>query len=438
MEMVELLKHELSAGFKDLTERWLMEAEKDGQGGKEGMLGKWEWKIREEIRPLLGAVLEGILKVSGKGYRGTQVKCRCGGEMKYQGDREVRIRTVVGNVQLKRAYYYDKRCGAGQCPLDEMYGIDKEEWSPGLRRVIAALGSEGSFDRAAELLWEVSGIEVSDKSVERVTEKVGRELEQVQQDEREERQLQMETRAEGPRRLYLEVDGGRVPTRDGWREVKLGAVFEGNEGLEGDERGETRYFGGVHDELEGFIREWRQEAEGAGAKKAKEVVGIGDGADWIWNRLSEEIPQAKQILDFYHAMEHAGAVARARWEEGSEEAKRWVEQVAERLNGGKLCVVLDELECLAREKRSYSPVARETLEYYRKNAHRMEYDRYRREGCFIGSGVIESACKHLSNQRLKIAGARWNKDKANDVLRIRIFRGNKQWENYWKRYRKSG
>jgi transposase len=40
------------------------------------------------------------------------------------------------------------------------------------------------------------------------------------------------------------------------------------------------------------------------------VVVLGDGAEWIWNRAQELFPQAIQILDLYHTMEHIWDVAR--------------------------------------------------------------------------------------------------------------------------------
>lgn len=437
MEKVERLKQEWAEGVKDLLNRWVSEIQRDMAGGEAGLLAKWELKMRDETRAFVGGIGESLLELVGKGYRGSQIPCSCGGEMKYVGDREVTIHTILGEMRMRRAYYHDSRCGRSQCPLDEAYGIEETKWSPEMRRIISLLGSEGSFESGAELLWAVTGLEVSGKSVERITEKIGRELEGEQRKERGQRQMEAEVGGDITKRVYMEVDGGKVPMREGWREVKLGAIFEGEESERGDIRGETRYFGAVHDELEEFVREWKEEAAGMGVKKREEVIVLADGADWIWNKVSEEFPEAVQILDFYHAVAHAGEVARARWGEGSRQGKEWVAKTKKRLKEGKLGKVINELKRLGRAGRPYSEIANQTAKYYEKNAHRMEYKRYRKAGCFIGSGVVESACKHIANQRLKIAGARWKKDNANDVLRIRIIRANGTWANYWQRYRRS-
>jgi hypothetical protein len=58
------------------------------------------------------------------------------------------------------------------------------------------------------------------------------------------------------------------------------------------------------------------------------VVLVGDGADWIWNRATLFVRRC-EILDFWHAVEHAWEFARLRYGEGSAQADRWVQEVVE-------------------------------------------------------------------------------------------------------------
>lgn len=44
--------------------------------------------------------------------------------------------------------------------------------------------------------------------------------------------------------------------------------------------------------------------------------------------------------------------------------------------------------------------------YFSTPSERMRYNRFRMMGLMIGSGVIESGCKHIITQRLKLPGAR--------------------------------
>ena len=56
--------------------------------------------------------------------------------------------------------------------------------------------------------------------------------------------------------------------------------------------------------------------------------------------------------------------------------------------------------------------AKQALTYYDNNLERMRYANFRAQGYLIGSGVIESACKQIVTQRLKLPGAQWNLDGA--------------------------
>ena len=54
----------------------------------------------------------------------------------------------------------------------------------------------------------------------------------------------------------------------------------------------------------------------------------------------------------------------------------------------------------------------------------------------IGSGEIESAHRYVIQQRLKIPGAWWKEENANNMLALRTVRANEDWEDYWKKYTK--
>lgn len=52
--------------------------------------------------------------------------------------------------------------------------------------------------------------------------------------------------------------------------------------------------------------------------------------------------------------------------------------------------------------------ARDAVTYFTNNPHRMRYDQYRAAGSLIGSGTVESGCKQVVTQRLKLPGAQWD------------------------------
>lgn len=50
----------------------------------------------------------------------------------------------------------------------------------------------------------------------------------------------------------------------------------------------------------------------------------------------------------------------------------------------------------------------------------MEYAKFKELGLPIGSGMVESACKWLIQQRFKGVGMRWSEDGFNHLLHLRL------------------
>ena len=68
--------------------------------------------------------------------------------------------------------------------------------------------------------------------------------------------------------------------------------------------------------------------------------------------------------------------------------------------------------------------------YLESNAHRTDYPRYRANGWEIGSGPVESGCKTVVGQRLKLAGMRWREPGTDTVCHLRaLFKSERgQWD----------
>ena len=61
----------------------------------------------------------------------------------------------------------------------------------------------------------------------------------------------------------------------------------------------------------------------------------------------------------------------------------------------------------------------------------MQYKAFCEKGYQIGSGVIESACKHVVGQRCKQAAMKLKKEGINKVLALRCLVKNGAWDRYW-------
>ena len=125
------------------------------------------------------------------------------------------------------------------------------------------------------------------------------------------------------------------------------------------------------------------------------MVIVGDGAEWIWNRAPMFVHRC-EILDFWHALEHAWTFARLRYGEDSAQAGRWVHRIAEDLRAGKVQDVIAAWQRLRPKTEELRASLQSPIGYYGENAARMRYDEYLRLGYGIGSGAVESAHKQVS------------------------------------------
>jgi hypothetical protein len=156
------------------------------------------------------------------------------------------------------------------------------------------------------------------------------------------------------------------------------------------------------------------------------VVIVGDGAEWIWNRASMFVTRC-EILDFWHALEHAWAFARRRFGDSSAQADQWVHPVAEDLRAGKVQDVIARLKRMRPRSAELRDSLQSLIRYYSENAARMRYDEYLRLGYGIGSGAVESAHKQVVHARLRQAGMRWSEAGARHLLALRLLLLNGDW-----------
>ncbi len=133
---------------------------------------------------------------------------------------------------------------------------------------------------------------------------------------------------------------------------------------------------------------------------------VGDGADWIANIVKNAFPGADVIFtcDFYHACEHLRAfLGLALPPTELRKAFGTARAVLRRHGGASL------LKHLRSRCPSLPPEhpAWEQLDYFEKRKGNMRYAEYRKQGLFIGSGVVEAACRTDVARRCKQSGMHW-------------------------------
>jgi len=154
-------------------------------------------------------------------------------------------------------------------------------------------------------------------------------------------------------------------------------------------------------------------------------------AEWAKNLAETHFPNALHIVDFYHAAEHVARLAKLLYERNPKlleaQRERWTEDLYE----GRVQSVIDQASALLSKDPGAMKDARKEITYLIKNKDRMRYDEYRAQHIFIGSGVIEAACKHLIGQRLKQSGMEWTVRGANAIIALRCAILSNRFEDFW-------
>jgi hypothetical protein len=412
-----------------------------------------EMAIRSTVHQTGAEAVTELLRFPPPDEEDRSIPCACGHAAPYQGMRCRPVLTAVGWAQIDRPYYLCPGCHRGQFPADVQLDIEKTDFSPGVRRMLAAVGSEAAFAPGRAQMKLLAGLEVTAKAVERVAESIGREIEARQQKEiQSAKQLHLPTLAGSTiPYLYVQMDGTQVPVvsaetegRAGrtpglparTRECKLGAVFTqtavDEQGRPVRDEDSTSYVGAIETADEFGLRIYT-EVWNRGWNRATLRVIMGDGSHWIWNIAEQHFPGAIQIVDLYHAREHLWELGRKLFPADEVGQKRWLRGKLAWLEKGAIEKLVTALRKFADQSRRAELVKaiRIEAEYFQSNRERMRYPDFRKKNLFVGSGVIEAGCKTVIGSRLKQSGMFWTVRGANAIIALRCCCISGKFESYW-------
>lgn len=415
-----------------------------------------ERAVEDEFRPRMLQELQRRVDALAQAVRGNSATCPgCGQLMICQDVRPVSWVARFGRLRTRVPRYRCPSCHFECRPLLDRLGVEPGRISGSLARLLALLAAVAPYPLAARLAALLLGVTISPMGIWRVAQRLGQAAANYSDDLS---RYHADSRSEGasaeeaPATVLLSVDGcalgmqvrSRRRRRKGseklpplpaveeghFREVKTGVLLLPDERVETSpgRRSLVRRFlvSCLGDADAIFQRLYAQLRELGWLGADTVVVIVGDGAEWIWNRAAWFIHRC-EILDFWHALEHAWEFARLRYGDGSQQADQWVHQIACDLKDGKVQAVIARLKRL----RPKSPQLRESLDalirYYSQNAGRMHYDEYLRLGYGIGSGAVESAHKQVVHARLRQAGMRWSEAGARRLLALRLLLLNDNW-----------
>jgi hypothetical protein len=313
----------------------------------------------------------------------------------------------------------------------------------------ALLASKLPVAEASAVLEHLTGVKMPRATLNREARRQG-ERAQAVRTELDQKAATQKTQLEltlEPYQMIIQMDAWNIRERDGWGQsaalrrrgqeparwhwVYTGTVFRL------DHRGKTaggrpiiseRGFVATREGIDGLREQLHAEALRRGLGQAAGALVIGDGAVWIWRLADDRFPQARQRLDFDHAVQHLAAVGRALFGEDKDKHRAWLRPLIRQLKQVSSIKVIQQLEeALAQmpEGTEAQTVAKEVA-YLQEHQARMDYRAGRRAGEPIGSGPVEATCRQ-TQCRFKRPGQFWSKRGDEALLCLEMFWRNDRW-----------
>ena len=444
---VELLKQltEATASFMRTVGAQLEAAY--AQGIETKMVDLLDDALPDAALALGRATLES-LACQERGFLGTTMHCHiCSGCLEYQGDVSKTLKTRIGNISPRRAYYHGS-CGHSAAPMDILLGVNGiHAVMPSLQDTVAWLSASMSYPEVVKLLDRLCPSKFSLKGVETITATVATQVEEAVLQEGCARLQQYDDSLQ-PGVAVVEVDGGFVLVRDhteASREFKLGVLGrladettrncsatpgEVDRGLKLVDKSFVGHFADPDVVFSDIQSEYRRR----GLDKLQVFHALSDGGAWIMRRmpfLAEEGQEISLVLDWWHADERLAEISNTLHGLGTDAAGEWRAKIRSDLWYGRLEEFFSKLEQAARDGKTGE--ARKALEahhkYFTIRRDLLRYQECRNRGLPIGSGAIEGGIRFIGKDRLCRSGMRWNIRGAEAILELRCVKHSDRWND---------
>jgi hypothetical protein len=369
---------------------------------------------------------------------------RCGTPLESKGFVPRQIATLIGVLHWKRRVgRCPHGCKIGQvAPFDTALGlVPQQRTSLEVKQIACALAVFVPFETAAALLHRWFDLSVAPGAVwdwvqaagQYAMERLQCELERLEKGDAPTAEPMDAQTAAQP--VLIGADGVMVPFRPAagspkgrviWREVKVAILVRlGRHTTRLGQvvsRLERRRLVAVLGDIEALSPRLWLETLRQGVPSAKLVAWVSDGGRGFWRLFRERFElTATGILDFYHAAQHLWAAAVV-WLDAPH-APTWFEQARHQLRHGESAALFQELAATL-ELQDLPAGARDALlnlyNYLDKHRAHIDYERFKELGLPLGSGMVESACKWLIQQRFKGVGMRWSEAGFNHLLHLRL------------------
>ena len=398
-------------------------------------------------RDLLGAILKGTVEENFGGWLHQEVAdCpHCQRRLRRKRFEEKVVSTLQGQFSVDRPYFYCPDCHQGFCPVDQALGLAVQTHQFDVQHRVTRLAARLPFEEAVAAVEELTGMGVSNHFAHDTLTAVGEaatlELVIPDREEIERRIAKAMGTSQKPPILVVAADGAKTPVRP-----KAPRKGKRGPGRYREVRGARLYLLDAEDEVIP-VASWHQIQTAEAFRADLGVIArrissdqvriclVGDGADWVWTAMVECFPTGRQVLDFYHCLEHLHTAARAQYGEGSLDGRQWAESAMVRLAEGDVEIVLEQLRRLRpRQGTEVAEELRKLIGYLDGQRDRLSYVDAIENGYPIGSGAIESANKFLCHARMKRSGAWWVEESGNEMLRVRCAMYNGTYDRVFAHY----
>ncbi len=360
--------------------------------------------------------------------------------------RHSRILTRFGDITLQRTMYRRGSRGKVIAPLEKALGIECGA-TPGARDVIgrqvAAAGA--SQERCVEAVAERTGTRIGHGKLRKISAMLAESME-PHREVCQLAQLQqwIDEAATSGKNIVLSVslDGvslGMAP----FANFEMASVSTLSVYSEGKRMG-TVYIAAAPEEnqatltqkltslLTGIIR-----ARGTKLARIVYVTDAGKVETAYWKNVLRKLYvdgqriKIERILDYYHASERLTVIADS-LKLTAHKRSEWLSRMRTLLlePGGGGCVMrsIAAMKKMYGLKKSKSKSFAEAKRYLHRYKKFMNYAEQRDRGCPIGSGIVESACKQIVGERMKLSGMRWKHAGAQHVMTLRSILLSQTWQ----------
>lgn len=340
--------------------------------------------------------------------------------------KKVSWQTSLGVVCVEEQCFL--RRGQRYRPFLQQNHLKNHKYSRRLSRIVVDFCSESPFAQAVARVNEHYGIQVAASSARTITNEAARKAKSILRDPFTEGSGMTHQSSW----LVAEIDGGMVPVmepckdeidrRKGkklqWRELRVGVQ---------QMLGEASWKYSVAYSIDDLELQMRNARQRMGVKGEIQIHGVGDGAPWIKESMCRIYGEkAKYLIDFFHMSEYLFKAAEI-CEGGCREM--WYNNARHAMRIGKMEEVVQELEAAHRLEPHEG--VESCLRYFKNRPGQFEYKEALSNGLPIGSGKVESSHRSLIQSRLKLSGAWWREENAENIACLRAVRANGMWSSLW-------